>query len=55
MDLIAGVIKFCADLGKSDTKTLAMIRQALWEEIVSRTLVFEWRARFRADQKKRDK
>jgi hypothetical protein len=44
-------IKFCANLGKSATETLAMIRQAFGEESKSRTRVFEWYARFKADRK----
>jgi hypothetical protein len=41
-------IKFCANLGKTVTETLAMIRRAFGEESMGRTQVFEWHARFRA-------
>jgi hypothetical protein len=36
-------IRLCADLGKSATETLARIRQAIWEESINCTLVFEWK------------
>jgi hypothetical protein len=45
-------IKICADLGKSATEIVAMIRQMLGEENMSRTGVFEWHAQFRADRKR---
>jgi hypothetical protein len=48
-------IKFCSNLGKIAMETLAKIRQAIEEESMSSTLVFEWHARFRADRKRRDR
>jgi hypothetical protein len=42
--------KFCANLGRSATGTVAMIRQAFGQESVSRTRVFERHVRFRADR-----
>jgi hypothetical protein len=47
--------KCCADLGKSATETLAMIRQAFGEESMSHTWLFEWHARFVEDRKRRDR
>jgi hypothetical protein len=53
MDLTVSVHKFFANLQKkSETETLAMIRQAFGLESMSHTQVFEWHARFRADQKR---
>jgi hypothetical protein len=43
-------IRFCANLRKSATETMAMIRQAFGEESMSHTLVFEWHAQFRASR-----
>jgi hypothetical protein len=43
-------IKFCMKLGKSATKTLAMLHEAFGEHSLSRTAVFEWHSRFRASQ-----
>lgn len=41
-------INFCVKLGKSATETLEMIREAFGECSLSRTIVFEWHARFKA-------
>jgi hypothetical protein len=41
-------INVCANLGKSATETVAMIRLVFGEESMSHTWVFEWHARFRA-------
>jgi hypothetical protein len=46
--------KFCANLEKIATYTLAIIRQAFGEE-VSHTWVFEWHAQFRAYRKRRNR
>jgi len=40
-------IKVCANLGKSATKTLAMIQQALGDQSLIRAQVFQWHARFK--------
>jgi hypothetical protein len=48
-------IKFCANLGKNATDTLAMIREAFGEGSMTRTWVFEWHAQFRTDSKRRDR
>ena len=40
------IIKFCHDLGKSQTQTLKMIEQMKREHLVSRALVFKWQCRF---------
>jgi hypothetical protein len=45
-------IRFCANLRKSGTETLAiMIRQGFGEESMSCTHVFEWHSQFMADKK----
>jgi hypothetical protein len=43
-------IKFCMKLGKSATETLEMLREAFGERSLSRTAVFEWHSRFKADR-----
>jgi hypothetical protein len=40
-------IKFCANLGKSATETLTIIQQALGDQILSHTQMFQWHARFK--------
>jgi hypothetical protein len=40
-------IKFCMKLGKSDTETPKMLREALGEHSLSRTAVFEWHSHFK--------
>jgi metal-responsive CopG/Arc/MetJ family transcriptional regulator len=39
-------IKFCANLEKSATETLTLIQQAFRDQILSRTHVFQWHAKF---------
>jgi hypothetical protein len=53
MDPTANVYEILCRFRKkqSATETLAIIRQAFGEESLSRTLVFEWHARVRADRK----
>jgi hypothetical protein len=41
-------IKFCVKLGKSDTETLEMLREAFGEHSLSQTAVFEWHSCFKA-------
>ena len=43
-------IKVCANLGKSATKTLAMIQQALGDQSLIRAQVFQWHARFKTSR-----
>jgi hypothetical protein len=43
-------IKFCVKLRKSDTETLAMLREAFGEHSLSRTAVFEWHSLFKANR-----
>jgi response regulator of citrate/malate metabolism len=35
-------ITFCANLGKSATETFTMIQEAFWDQVLSRTQVFQW-------------
>ena len=44
------IIKFCYDLGKTQTQTLKMIEQTKTEPLVSRELVFKWHRRFADSQ-----
>jgi hypothetical protein len=37
-------------LGKSETETLEMLREAFGEHSLSRTVVFKWHSRFKAGQ-----
>jgi hypothetical protein len=48
-------MKFCANFGKSSTKTLAMIRQVFEDKSVSCMQVFEWHVQFRAVRKRGDR
>jgi hypothetical protein len=43
-------IKFCMKLGKSTTKTLEMLREAVGEHSVSRTAIFKWHSHFKANR-----
>jgi hypothetical protein len=43
-------IKFCMKLGKSDTKTLEMPREAFGEHSLSQRAVFEWLSCFKASR-----
>jgi hypothetical protein len=45
-------IQFCANLGKIVAEILAMIRQALEKESMSRTRVYEWKIPFSPKRKK---
>jgi transposase len=40
------VIKFCADIGKTQTETHKFIKQSVTHSNVSRSLVFKWHKRF---------
>jgi hypothetical protein len=40
-------IKFCTKLGKSNTETLEMLREAFGEDSLSRTAVFKWHPLFK--------
>jgi hypothetical protein len=42
--------KFCMRLSKSTTENLEMLCEAFGEHSLSRTAVFEWHSRFKADQ-----
>jgi hypothetical protein len=48
-------IKFCASLVKSDTETLTMNQQVSGDQILSRTQVFQWHARFKTCRTSVDK
>ena len=41
------IIKFCADLGKTPTETLKLLRTTRRNISVSRALVFKWHRRFK--------
>jgi hypothetical protein len=43
-------IKFCMKLGKFDTKTLEMLREAFGEHSLNQTVVYEWNSCFKASQ-----
>jgi hypothetical protein len=47
-------IGFCADLEKIATEIVTMIQQAFGDQIVSRTQVFHWHARFKTGRKSVD-
>ena len=47
-------IKFCANLGKSDTGTLTMIQKAFGDQSLSCAQVFQWHARFKTGRTSAD-
>jgi hypothetical protein len=47
-------IKFCVNLGKSVTETLAMITHETGEESMSHTQAFQWHTRFTAGRTSTD-
>jgi hypothetical protein len=55
MDLTSSVYKILCKSGKNVMETLAMIREALREESMSYTRVFEWHAWFWVDRKWQDR
>jgi hypothetical protein len=49
-DKIEQCIKFCVKVGKSDTETLEMLREAFGDHYLSQAAVFQWHSHFKAGQ-----